>query len=194
MYCICLYVMLYFTIGQNTVDWVIRVNCILLHSYIYSTILRMLLSPMGVNQLLASLHPRYCKGKSFYIFTFTKTTKIFYFVYFFLRDCQGNMCWFNTLYECFWEGGGSVLHEFGRNFCFNIIFYCNFATTIFWLQILYYYLSLKAWHQILIIAGKTRRHSLCYLRYESSTLILYKELSSTIFQSCQSVSQSVRHR
>ena len=131
MYCICLYVMLYFTIGQNTVDWVIRVNCILLHSYIYSTILRMLLSPMGVNQLLASLHPRYCKGKSFYIFTFTKTTKIFYFVYFFLRDCQGNMCWFNTLYECFWEGGGSVLHEFGRNFCFNIIFYCNFATTIF---------------------------------------------------------------
>ena len=29
------------------------------------------------------------------------------------------------------------------------------------------------------------------LRYESSTLILYKELSSSIFQSCQSVSQSV---
>ena len=29
------------------------------------------------------------------------------------------------------------------------------------------------------------------LRYESSTLILYKELSSPIFQSCQSVSQSV---
>ena len=28
------------------------------------------------------------------------------------------------------------------------------------------------------------------LRYESSTLILYKELSSTIFQSCQSVSQA----
>ena len=32
------------------------------------------------------------------------------------------------------------------------------------------------------------------LRYESSTLILNKELSSTIFQNCQSVSQSVRHR
>ena len=32
------------------------------------------------------------------------------------------------------------------------------------------------------------------LRYESSTLILYKELSSPIFQSCQSVSESVRHR
>ena len=31
------------------------------------------------------------------------------------------------------------------------------------------------------------------LRYESSTLILYKVLSSSIFQSCQSVSQSVRH-
>ena len=29
---------------------------------------------------------------------------------------------------------------------------------------------------------------------ESSTLILYKELSSPIFQSCESVSQSVRHR
>ena len=29
------------------------------------------------------------------------------------------------------------------------------------------------------------------LRYERSTLILYKELSSPIFQSCQSVSQSV---
>ena len=28
------------------------------------------------------------------------------------------------------------------------------------------------------------------LRYESSTLIRYKELSSTIFQSCQSVSES----
>ena len=28
------------------------------------------------------------------------------------------------------------------------------------------------------------------LRYESSTLLLYKELSSTIFQSCQWVSQS----
>ena len=28
------------------------------------------------------------------------------------------------------------------------------------------------------------------LRYESSTLILYKELSSFIFQSCQSVSES----
>ena len=28
------------------------------------------------------------------------------------------------------------------------------------------------------------------LRYESSTLILYKELSSSIFQSCQSVSQA----
>ena len=27
------------------------------------------------------------------------------------------------------------------------------------------------------------------LRYESSTLILYKELSSSIFQSCQSVSE-----
>ena len=33
-----------------------------------------------------------------------------------------------------------------------------------------------------------------WLRYESSTLILYKELSSSFFQSCQSVSQSVRHR
>ena len=33
--------------------------------------------------------------------------------------------------------------------------------------------------------------SLTSLRYESSTLILHKELSSTIFQSCQSVSQSV---
>ena len=31
------------------------------------------------------------------------------------------------------------------------------------------------------------------LRYESSSLKLYKELSSSIFQSCQSVSQSVRH-
>ena len=29
-----------------------------------------------------------------------------------------------------------------------------------------------------------------FLRYESSTLILYKELSSTIFQSCQSVCQA----
>ena len=29
-----------------------------------------------------------------------------------------------------------------------------------------------------------------FLRYESSTLILYKELSSTIFQSCQWVSSS----
>ena len=32
------------------------------------------------------------------------------------------------------------------------------------------------------------------LRYESSTLILYKKLSSTIFQSCEWVSESVRHR
>ena len=32
------------------------------------------------------------------------------------------------------------------------------------------------------------------LRYESSTLILYKELSSSIFQSCEWVSESVRHR
>ena len=31
-----------------------------------------------------------------------------------------------------------------------------------------------------------------FLRYESSTLILYKELSSPIFQSCHSVSESVR--
>ena len=31
------------------------------------------------------------------------------------------------------------------------------------------------------------------LRYESSTLILYKELSSSTLQSCQSVSQWVRH-
>ena len=29
-----------------------------------------------------------------------------------------------------------------------------------------------------------------FLRYESSTLILYKELSSTIFQSCESVSEA----
>ena len=29
-----------------------------------------------------------------------------------------------------------------------------------------------------------------FLRYESSTLILYKELSSSIFQSCQSVSEA----
>ena len=29
-----------------------------------------------------------------------------------------------------------------------------------------------------------------FLRYESSTLILYNELSSPIFQSCQSVSES----
>ena len=34
---------------------------------------------------------------------------------------------------------------------------------------------------------------LIILRYESSTLILYKELSSSIFQSCQSVSEWVRH-
>ena len=32
------------------------------------------------------------------------------------------------------------------------------------------------------------------LRRESSTLILYKELSSPIFQSCEWVSESVRHR
>ena len=48
----------------------------------------MLLSPMGVNQLLASLHPRYCKGKSFYIFAFIKTTKIFDFVCF-LKTVKG---------------------------------------------------------------------------------------------------------
>ena len=32
--------------------------------------------------------------------------------------------------------------------------------------------------------------NLKYLRYESSTLILYKELSSSIFQSCEWVSES----
>ena len=40
------------------------------------------------------------------------------------------------------------------------------------------------------IFHKETRNTLT-LRYESSTLILYKELSSPIFQSCQSVSQSV---
>ena len=36
---------------------------------------------------------------------------------------------------------------------------------------------------------KISSHNQELLRYESSTLILYKELSSPIFQSCQSVSQ-----
>ena len=40
------------------------------------------------------------------------------------------------------------------------------------------------------IGGTAKRGGNNFLRYESSTLILYKELSSTIFQSCQSVSQS----
>ena len=83
MYCVCLYILLYFTIGQNTVESLSY--CILISILQY---FRMLLSPMGVNQLLASLHPRYCKGKSFYIFTFTKTTKIFDFVCF-LKTVKG---------------------------------------------------------------------------------------------------------
>ena len=42
-----------------------------------------------------------------------------------------------------------------------------------------------------IVFGWLSLKALIYLlRYESSTLILYKELSSSIFQSCQSVSQS----
>ena len=84
MYCVCLYILLYFTIGQNTVESLSY--CILIYILQY---FRMLLSPMGVNQLLASLHPRYCKGKSFYILTFTKTTKMFYFVYFLIKTVRG---------------------------------------------------------------------------------------------------------
>ena len=54
---------------------------------------------------------------------------------------------------------------------------------------------MKAFHSILKMEDVIERElGDKILRYESSTLILYKELSSTIFQSCQSVSLSVRHR
>ena len=46
-------------------------------------------------------------------------------------------------------------------------------------------------HQVQIVKAFNLK---LVLRCESSTLILCKELSSPIFQSCQSVSQSVRHR
>ena len=46
---------------------------------------------------------------------------------------------------------------------------------------------------VAIFAFVERLPNATLLLYESSTLILYKELSSSIFQSCQSVSQSVRH-
>ena len=51
----------------------------------------------------------------------------------------------------------------------------------------FHYFSDK--NQITIYILALTKHEL-ELRYESSTLILYKELSSPIFQSCQSVSQA----
>ena len=51
----------------------------------------------------------------------------------------------------------------------------------------FHYFSDK--NQITIYILALTKHEL-ELRYESSTLILYKELSSSIFQSCQSVSQA----
>ena len=58
----------------------------------------------------------------------------------------------------------------------------------YWFSCCTFYLE-KGAKQAFIICGLMKD----ILRYESSFLILYKELSSTIFQSCQSVSQSVRH-
>ena len=46
--------------------------------------------------------------------------------------------------------------------------------------------NLHSWQEFYTTAGRGGRDK---LRYESSTLILYKELSSTIFQSCEGVSQ-----
>ena len=62
-----------------------------------------------------------------------------------------------------------------------------------------YWLWLLLCHTLIIGMDLRWNYSTCkfgcrVLRYESSTLILYKELSGPIFQSCEWVSESVRHR
>ena len=97
-----------------------------------------------------------------------------------------------------WRGRTSILKT--RCQLINCCPQRNFKTILFWTRS-------SRWRRqrapatssrlprccIQLTTGRRTRWELL-LRYESSTLLLYKELSSTIFQSCEWVSESVRHR